>query len=209
MSKRADKELNENFRQHQAVKRFVKKYGYDMDKERERVVKRAGVIRAPILDVGTGPGRMANVLARRGFYVTTIDISRQMQRIARLYAQKYKVQKRIRFRAMDARMMQFPDCRFRTVFSANLLHDAKKPSRIVAEMLRVTRQGGTLVISDLNRKGTALIHKVHKINKRVHCSTSINFKKTVEAEFEKRGIAFRKYDDGFLTTYVATKPLRA
>jgi len=97
------------------------------------------------------------------------------------------------------------DNSFSTVISANLLHDVKEPKKVVNEILRVAKPGGKVVISDLNKKGKALVNKVYRINKEIHRGKPINLEKIVAGPFQKSAIKFNKYEDGYVTTYVIIK----
>ncbi len=197
--------IYKKFSQYEKIRFLFKRYGYDMEEARQRVLERAGPIKEPILDVGTGPGRMAYTLARHGYKVTTIDISKEAQEVAKIYAEKYKVLTKIKFINMDAQNMKFKDGSFATVISANLLHDVKDPSRVVCEAIRVTQAKGRIVISDLNRKGKFLVNKVYKINKEVHRAKPVDLEGPVGENFKKNKIPFKKYNDGYITTYCGEK----
>ena len=197
--------INRKFQQYEKIRLLFKKYGYDMDRARRQVLKRAEIIKEPILDVGTGPGRMAYILAQAGFRVRTIDVSREAQDVARIYAKKFNVLRKIKFTHMDAEDLKFKNNSFNTVFSANLLHDVKRPRRVIDEMIRVCKLNGKVIISDLNRKGKALVNKVYRINKEVHRAKVIDLNKAVGARFKAKGILFDKYVDGFITTFVGRK----
>ena len=204
-SKEIRTKIYRKFRQYERIKFLFKRYGYDMDRERQGVLKTAGRIKQPILDVGTGSGRMAYTLAQAGFRLITIDISEEAQDVARLYAKKYKVLSKIRFIKMDAQDIKFRDNSFNTVISANLLHDVKNPERVVDEMIRVCKIRGKIIISDLNKKGKALVNRVYRINKEVHRSRVIDLDKVVGARFNAQGIPFNKYVGSFITTFVGKK----
>ena len=193
------------FKQYEKIRLLFKRYGYDMNRERQRVLGRAGEIREPILDVGTGPGRMAYTLARAGFKLTSVDISFEAQNVARHYAKKYKVLTKMKFLNMDAENLRFRSSTFNTVFSANLLHDVKNPERVVDEIIRVCKVKGKIIISDLNKKGKVLVNKVYRINKEVHRSKVLDLDKVVGTRLESQGISFNKYVDGLITTFVARK----
>lgn len=204
-SKKVNSEVYRKFNQYERIRLLFKKYGYDMEAARKKVLERAGRVKEPVLDVGTGPGRMAYTIAYNGNEVITIDISEDAQRVARVYAQKYNVLDKIKFMNMDAQDMKFKNGSFATVFSANLLHDVKSPKKVVQEIIRVTRPGGKIIISDLNQKGRALVNKVYRLNREVHRGKSVNLEKIVGETFKKMGISFKKYEDGYITTYVGKK----
>lgn len=193
------------FRQYERISLLFKHYGYNMDEARQKVLKRAGAIFEPILDVGTGPGRMAYTLAQKGFELTSIDISKEAQDVARIYARRKKVYGRIRFIKMDAQNMKFKDKAFSTVISANLLHDLGNPRQAVGEMIRAAKEGGKIIISDLNKKGKALVNKVYRINKEIKRGKPVNPDKVVAEAFYASKIRFKKYEDGYISTFVGKK----
>jgi len=193
------------FRQYEKIRFLFKRYDYDMEGARQKVLERAGLIKRPVLDVGTGPGRMAYTLARHGYSVTTVDISKEAQDVAKIYADRFSVSDRIKFMNMDAQDLKFKDGHFPTVISANLLHDVKNPHKVMQEMIRVTKPCGKIIVSDLNKKGRDLVNKVYRINKEIHRGKPINLKKIVEENFKQSKINFKKYDDGYIITYIGKK----
>ena len=106
---------------------------------------------------------------------------------------------------MDAQNLRFKNESFSTVISANLLHDVRGPQRVVEEMMRVAKPKGTIAISDLNKKGKALVNRVYRIDKEIHRGKPIDLEKVVARTFRKAEFPFRKYDDGYITTYVTIK----
>ena len=207
-SREIKKSIYRKFRQYERIRFLFKRYGYDMEEARKRVLKRAGRISEPVLDVGTGPGRMAYTLANAGFRVTSIDISKESQEVAKIYAGRFNVSGRIEFMNMDAQSLKFQDGSFSTVISANLLHDVREPKRVVEEMMRVTKPKGTIVVSDLNKKGKALVNRVYRIDREIHRGKPIDLEKMVAETFRKAAVQFKKFDDGYITTYVSIKNTR-
>src|SRR5438477_8315941 len=63
-----------------------------------------------ILDVGTGTGRAALMLARGGANVTAVDASEAMLEVARRRAERQRVS--VRFMAGDAHALDFKDRAF-------------------------------------------------------------------------------------------------
>jgi len=204
-SQQKEARIFRKFRQYERIRFLFKRYSYDMDQARQKVLERTGLINEPILDLGTGPGRMAYTLAQYGYKVTTIDISKEAQAVAKIYAERYKVLSKIKFIPMDAQKLRFKNKSFSTTISANLLHDVKNPHKVMQEMIRVTRPHGKVIVSDLNKKGKDLVNKVYRINKEVHKGKPINLKRIVEVNFKESRINFEKYDDGYITTYIGEK----
>ena len=96
-----------------------------------------------ILDVGTGTGRAAFILALGGAKVTAVDASEEMLVIARQRAAEQML--RIDFRRGDAHALDFADRSFDAVVSFRVLMHTPQWKRCVAELCRVAER---LVIVD-------------------------------------------------------------
>ena len=97
----------------------------------------------PILDVATGTGRAALLLARGGAAVTAVDASEQMLEVARRRAREERAQ--IRFERGDAHALHFQDKEFDVVICLRLLMHAPDWRRCLGECCRVAER---LVIFD-------------------------------------------------------------
>ena len=107
------------------------------------IVRMAGEVRGrPILDVGTGTGRAALLLAKAGAVVTGVDPSEQMLAVARERAQTQG--HTISFRRGDAHSLEFPDRAFETVISLRVLMHSPRWREALSEMCRVA--SGTLIV---------------------------------------------------------------
>jgi ubiquinone/menaquinone biosynthesis C-methylase UbiE len=101
---------------------------------------------AEVLDVATGTGKQAFAFAKKGFNVTGIDLSDDMLKIAR----KNNKYANLKLEAGDATAMNFPENRFDVASVSFALHDMP-PSvgeKVLEEMVRVTRPGGTITVVD-------------------------------------------------------------
>ena len=96
-----------------------------------------------MLDVGTGTGRAAFVLALGGAHVTAVDASEEMLAIARQRAADQLL--KITFQQGDAHALDFPDRSFDAVVSFRMLMHTPQWKRCVAELSRVAER---LVIVD-------------------------------------------------------------
>jgi SAM-dependent methyltransferase len=101
-----------------------------------------------ILDIGTGPGFYAIILAARGYRVTAVDFSENMLAEARRNAGD--LAGRIDFRQMDAHSLDFPDGSFDVIVTRNLTWNLADPARAYRDWLRVLRPGGAALIFDAN-----------------------------------------------------------
>jgi SAM-dependent methyltransferase len=88
-----------------------------------------------ILDVGTGTGRAAVLMARGGAHVTAMDASEEMLTIARRRAADEHLS--IRFLRGDAHQLEFHDRAFDVVTSLRVLMHAPDWRQCVAELCRV------------------------------------------------------------------------
>ena len=104
-----------------------------------------------ILDIGTGPGFYAIILAQRGYNVTAIDYSEKML----LEAEKNAgvLSEKIRFMKMDARELLFDNESFDVVVSRNLTWNLTDPEKAYSEWIRVLKKGGVLLNFDANWYG--------------------------------------------------------
>jgi ubiquinone/menaquinone biosynthesis C-methylase UbiE len=96
-----------------------------------------------MLDVGTGTGRAAFILALGGARVTAVDASEEMLAIARQRAAEQLL--KITFQRGDAHALDFADRSFDVVVSFRMLMHAPQWKRCVAELCRVAER---LVIVD-------------------------------------------------------------
>lgn len=99
-----------------------------------------------VLDLGTGTGEMALLLAREGAYrVTALDSSPPMLELGREKASDLPID----FLAGDALSLPFPDDLFDRLISAFLLRNLKSIAQGLAEMCRVVRPGGYIISLEL------------------------------------------------------------
>jgi 2-polyprenyl-3-methyl-5-hydroxy-6-metoxy-1,4-benzoquinol methylase len=93
---------------------------------------------ASVLDVGTGTGRAALLLARRGAVVTGVDASTQMLEIARERAHREDLT--VEFGVGDAHQLAFGDRAFDAAVSLRVLMHTPDWRRCLSELCRVARE---------------------------------------------------------------------
>lgn len=102
-----------------------------------------------VLDVGTGDGTYAIEAARRGASVVALDTSPAMLTAAETRARAGGLH--IDVRAGSATALPFADASFDRVLAVTVLCFVDDPARALAEMARVTRPGGMVVLGELHR----------------------------------------------------------
>lgn len=120
---------------------------------------RMGMATGKVLDVGTGPGRIAIRMAKLnpGFSIDAMDLSKNMLSLAERNAREQGVDDRIRFSLGDAKRIPFPDHTFDLVVCHNMLHQLPDPVVTVREINRVTKPRGAILIRDVRRLPAALM----------------------------------------------------
>lgn len=101
-----------------------------------------------VLDIGTGPGFFAIILAEAGYRVTAVDYTKEMLKQARKNAGS--LVDAITWMTMDAQHLSFEDNRFDVIVTRNLTWNLDEPARAYREWHRVLKPGGTLLNFDAN-----------------------------------------------------------
>lgn len=107
--------------------------------------------RTAILEIGSGPGRLAVEIARRmpGAEVVGIDLAEAMIARAVDQARAEELGERVGFVLADAAALPLADGSFHIVVSTLSLHHWSDPARVFREIARVLRPGGVALVYDL------------------------------------------------------------
>jgi phosphatidylethanolamine/phosphatidyl-N-methylethanolamine N-methyltransferase len=100
-----------------------------------------------VLEVGVGTGLSLETYDQR-VRVTGVDYSPAMLRKARLRVARLGLGNVVALRRRDARKLAFPDASFDTVAAMHVLSVVPEPERVMAEIARVLRPGGQVVITN-------------------------------------------------------------
>src|SRR5271168_4030560 len=100
-----------------------------------------------LLEIGTGTGRMLEILAPRVERALGIDQSREMLSVARVNLERAGLANG-RVRRDDMYQLALPDASFDAVVVHQVLHYADRPAMAIAEAARVLRPRGILVLVD-------------------------------------------------------------
>src|SRR5574339_658863 len=104
-----------------------------------------------VLDVASGAGQTAIPLARAGAIVTGVDIATNLVEQARARAQAEGLD--ARFDEGDAEMLPYPDGSFDMVLSLIGAMFAPRPEWVIAELKRVCRPGGRIIMGNWTPTG--------------------------------------------------------
>lgn len=101
-----------------------------------------------VLDIGTGPGFLAIILAKLGYRVTAIDLNETMLEQAEQNAAAQGV--KINPTRMDATALAYADDSIDLIVSRNLTWNLAMPTTALREWYRVLKPGGILMNFDAN-----------------------------------------------------------
>jgi ArsR family transcriptional regulator len=100
-----------------------------------------------LLDIGTGTGRMLEILAPRVERALGIDQSREMLAVARVNLDRAGLENGL-VRLGDMYRLALLDSSFDAVVIHQVLHYADRPAAVIAEAARVLRPSGILILVD-------------------------------------------------------------
>lgn len=101
-----------------------------------------------VLDVGTGPGFFAIIMAQAGHQVVAVDATPNMLKEAQENACHYGVE--IQFVHHDVQILPFADNSFDLILSRNVTWNLDKPEQAYREWLRVLSPEGKMINFDAN-----------------------------------------------------------
>ncbi len=126
---------------------YDKTFGLITNAGRKRTVAYINQQQGSVLEVGVGTG-----LALREYdphlAVTGIDFSEEMLAKAQAKVEAEGLSHVKALRQMDARTLDFSDNSFDTVAAMHIVSVVPEPERVVAEMARVCKPGGRIVITN-------------------------------------------------------------
>ena len=142
-----------------------------------------------VLECACGTGLLTGVIAARCRALTATDFSEKMLAQAE---RKYANCRNVRFAQADITKLDYPDGRFDAVVAANVIHLLDEPYKALAELDRVCRSGGTIIVPTyMNRsaqgKTSGFASTVGK--------AGADFKRQFTFDTYKQFIAAAGYDD--------------
>jgi 2-polyprenyl-6-hydroxyphenyl methylase / 3-demethylubiquinone-9 3-methyltransferase len=124
------------------------------------IADRCGDLREKrVLDVGCGGGILTEAMAARGAHVTGIDLSDKALGVARLHQLESGAVVDYRLIAAEALAEESPGT-FDVVTCMELLEHVPDPASTIAACAQLTRPGGTVVFSTINRNAKSYLFAV-------------------------------------------------
>jgi len=111
--------------------------------------------RGRAIDIGTGPGQIVLRLAERLRMWKFVGVDRSPNMVSRaclsLASAGAELAGRLEFQLADGTRMNFPDASFDLVTCNSVLHHLAEPQGLLAEMARVAKPTGAILLRDLRR----------------------------------------------------------
>lgn len=115
-----------------------------------------------VLEVGVGTG-LSLEHYRPETQVTGIDFSEDMLQKARDKVETQSLNHVEELRQMDARTLDFPDNHFDTVAAMHVLSVVPEPEKVMAEIARVCKPGGRVVITNHFQRKRGLLASLERV----------------------------------------------
>lgn len=126
---------------------------------REQAIAVAGVQKGKLAaDIGAGTGFVTEGLIKLGVRVIAVDRSEAM--LAELQ-KKFAGNKRIEVRVGHGDAIPIPNGSVDYVFANMYLHHVENPQQAIAEMARILKRDGSLVITDLDEHDVEFLRTEH------------------------------------------------
>lgn len=115
-----------------------------------------------VLEVGVGTG-LALPLYGPTVSVTGVDYSAEMLEKARAKVEAEGLDRVTALRRMDARALEFPDASFDHVAAMHVISVVPEPEKVMSEIARVLRPGGSVVIVNHFARDSGLLARAERL----------------------------------------------
>ncbi|MGE5765837.1 MAG: ArsR/SmtB family transcription factor [Bacteroidota bacterium] len=136
-------------------------YVHDDEVERQLAALIAEERVDDLLDIGTGTGRVLEILADKVTHAVGIDLSSDMLMLARSKLERARLRNCV-VRKGDMNHLPLPQASFDAVTIHQVLHYAERPGRTIQEAARVLRPGGRLFIVDFQAHDLDYLRSEHE-----------------------------------------------
>jgi ArsR family transcriptional regulator len=114
-----------------------------------------------LLDIGTGTGRILEILADKVEHAVGIDMSSDMLLLARSKLERARLRNCV-VRKGDMHHLPLGERSFDAITIHQVLHYAERPAAAIQEAARVLRPGGRLFIVDFQAHGLDILRSEHE-----------------------------------------------
>ena len=129
------------------------------DEVRTKALSTAAVQKGKVAaDIGAGTGFISEGLIQKGLQVIAVD---QSEAILKEMKRKFAGIETIDYRVGQAQNLPIPDATVDYAFANMYLHHVESPSEAIAEMVRILKPGGKLVITDLDEHEFDFLREEH------------------------------------------------
>lgn len=115
---------------------------------------------ATFLDAGCGNGTHTVRLAQQGYPVVAVDCSAYILKKAESLVQDCNLSERVKFQQGDVTHLSFPNAQFEYVLCWGVLMHIPQVEQAIQELVRVTKPGGAIIISEANMHSLQSIVKL-------------------------------------------------
>ncbi len=113
-----------------------------------------------VIDIGTGTGRMIEVLGPQVEHAVGVDLSPDMLLVARANLDQARLRNCL-VRQGDMYQLPVPSASFDAAVIHQVLHFAELPGAVIGEAARVLRPGGTLIVADFESHDSEFLRDDH------------------------------------------------
>ncbi len=201
-----EKAATENYKMYLERTELYKKFGYDIEAERKFLLDKSEPLYGDILEVGTGKGYLAVILAKEGHNFISLDISQEEQKFARMHLKHLGLEEKVDFKIGNAENLSFVDKSFEIVISSHLVHHLDNPFKVINEFIRVLSYEGKIILSDFSREGLEVVNKVHQSEGRRHQASPVGLK-DIEKYLLRKDFIVESYNNKFQEVLIAYHPI--
>ncbi|MFN3134308.1 MAG: class I SAM-dependent methyltransferase [Candidatus Kryptonium sp.] len=159
-----------------------------------------------ILELGVGTGLNAFAYPDG---IKIIGVERKLEMIKRAIKRTQKLKKNVAIICANVEMLPFGDEKFDTVFATFVFCEVKNPEKGFAEIIRVLKPGGRLVLLEHVRPDGKSLSKIFDFGNKFTSILGENINRTTAETVLKAGFKIErieKISDGIVKLIIGTKP---
>ncbi|MEE2810647.1 MAG: class I SAM-dependent methyltransferase [Pseudomonadota bacterium] len=141
---------------------YDRTFGAVTDVGRRRAVSFINDRKGHVLEVGVGTG-LSLPHYDPEVRITGVDFSAEMLAKAQRKVDALDLQKRVDLQRMDARELAFENASFDTIAAMHVLSVVPEPEKVMAEIARVLKPGGKVVITNHFAKTTGVMAGLERV----------------------------------------------